>query len=136
MSKRQAILKTIWSPLAAVLRPKNCAATSRNLIVVNAGGEIIAGGGREDATVTRKSRSSLEDLLKIEASTNPPETKAAADPQPADMATPAINLSKEERTANSAGRHPQERPRRRDRRPVLRRFSVAVAAPSSCGLRR
>lgn len=95
MSKRQAILKTIWSPLAAVLRPKNCAATSRNLIVVNAGGEIIAGGGREDATVTRKSRSSLEDLLKIEASTNPPETKAAAEPQPADMATPAINLSKE-----------------------------------------
>uniref|UniRef100_A0A0E0MM43 Uncharacterized protein n=1 Tax=Oryza punctata TaxID=4537 RepID=A0A0E0MM43_ORYPU len=93
MSKRQAILKTIWSPLTAVFRTKNCAATTSNLVVANAGGEIT-GGGCEDAIVTRKARSSLEDLLKIEASRNPPETKAADEPQPG-MATPAINLSKE-----------------------------------------
>lgn len=87
MSKRQAILKTIWSPLTAVFRTKNCAATSSNLVVVNAGGEIIAGGGREDAIVTRKSRSSLEDLLKIESSSNP-GTMAADEPLPDHMASP------------------------------------------------
>ncbi|KAF0888517.1 hypothetical protein E2562_014737 [Oryza meyeriana var. granulata] len=80
MSKRQAILKLIWSPITAVFRTKHCAATASNLIVVKAGGEIT-GSGHDDAIVTKKARSSLEDLLKIEASSNP-DTKAADEPEP------------------------------------------------------
>uniref|UniRef100_A0A0D9XZ27 Uncharacterized protein n=1 Tax=Leersia perrieri TaxID=77586 RepID=A0A0D9XZ27_9ORYZ len=72
MSKKQAILKSIWSPFTAVFRTKFSPATPSNLVVLKSSGEIT-GDSHDDAIVTKKSRSSLEDLLKIEASTNPPE---------------------------------------------------------------